>query len=128
MTSAGRQISGREFVGIEPDAHAVIVRAEDEHVAGAVDPRQLVLDGQRRIVGEEQLDRGSIGRNTVHDQQEARRAFLDGDPLPADFLGQAGLGERDAVLHQHLRLSRSVPSSNVIVRFIEPSLPAADDM
>src|SRR5256885_8809390 len=61
----------RHFCGIEPDAHAVIARAEHHHLADPVHPRQRVIDMERRVVGQEQvvvarIDRKSTRLNSSH--------------------------------------------------------------
>src|SRR5258707_154703 len=40
------QVAGRQFVGIDPDPHRVISLAEDQHLADAGEPSQLILDVQ----------------------------------------------------------------------------------
>ena len=47
----GRQIAGRQLVGVQPDAHAVIACAEDLDVADSLDAEDFIL----------KLDRGEIG-------------------------------------------------------------------
>ena len=47
---ARRQVATGCLVGVEPDAHGVVVIAEDLRVANAFDPRKLVADVQRAVV------------------------------------------------------------------------------
>ena len=41
---AGGQVAGGQLLRVEPDPHAVVLLAEEGHVAHALQPRQLVLD------------------------------------------------------------------------------------
>ena len=96
------QVHRRHFVGIEPDALAVVALAEVGNVAHAVDPQQLVLDLDRRVVAQVEIVITSVGRNEVDAQQDAGRLLLHGHALQLDLLRQQGRGQRDAILHQHL--------------------------
>ena len=44
-----------DLVGIEPQPHRVVARAEDLDVADAVKPQKLIADLQQRIVGDVEL-------------------------------------------------------------------------
>ena len=90
--------------GIEPDAHAVLAQAEEVDVADAVDARERVADLDERVVADVELVVALVGREQVHDHQEVGRRLDRRDADAPHVLGQARLGDRDAVLHQHLRL------------------------
>ena len=51
----GRHAQGGELLRIEPDAHAVVARAEERHVAHALDARQVVLHAERGVVAQVEL-------------------------------------------------------------------------
>src|SRR5208282_1217220 len=59
---AGGHVAGSDFVGIEPDAHAVIARAENLDVADAVEAREGVLDLEVGVVAEVKLVVASVRR------------------------------------------------------------------
>ena len=101
---ARRQAARRHPVGIQPDPHGIVARAEDLRVADALQPRQPVLDRQGGEVGDVLLAAAAVGRDQVHDHQQVGRGLLHGDAEPPHLLGQPRLGDGDAVLHQHLRL------------------------
>ena len=101
---SGREVSGGDLVGIEPDAHSVIARAEHLDITGAGDARQNVLDLQGGEVAEINFVVATVGREQVDHQREVGR-LLDGRHTePADFLGQFGKRLRNPVLHLHLGL------------------------
>ena len=52
---AGGHLQGGQPLRIEPDAHAVIARAQELHVAHALDARQGVLDVQGGVVAQVEL-------------------------------------------------------------------------
>ena len=49
---AGGQVARGDLLRVEPDAHRIVARAEDAHVADAVEPREHVAHLQRRVVGD----------------------------------------------------------------------------
>jgi len=112
MASPGGHLPRRQLLGVQPDAHAVVARAEEDHVADALDAGQGVLDLDGRVVAQVQLvvlepllaglRVGLLHRDEVDAQQDAGRLLLGRHPLPAHLLGQLGLGDRHPVLHQHL--------------------------
>ncbi len=91
------------LVGIEPDAHAVIALAQVVDVSDAVDSQQIVFDINRGIVAQIQVVVAAVGRNQVHRQQNARRLLVGVDALQLHLLRQLRHGQRDAILHEHLR-------------------------
>ena len=101
---AGRQVARGDPRGIEPDAHRVVAAAEHQHVADAVDASQHVLHVERGIVRDVLLVAAAVRRDHVHDHHQVGRGLADHDAETLHVLGQARLGDRDAVLHQHLRL------------------------
>ena len=52
---AGRQVPRRQLVRVEPDAHAVVLLAEDEHVADAVHAGQRVLELDGGVIAQVEL-------------------------------------------------------------------------
>ena len=100
---AGGQIAERELLGIEPDAHRVVARAEDGDVADAVDAREHVLHVQRGVVGDVEQVARAVGRAQMDHHHQVGRLLGDGDADGAHLLGQTRQGDGDAVLHQHLR-------------------------
>ena len=97
------QAARRDLAGVEPDPHRVVARAEHVDVADAVDPRQRVLDVERRVVGDVLLVARSVRRDHVHDHHQVGRGLAHGDAEALHVVRQSRLGDRDAVLHQHLR-------------------------
>ncbi len=61
-------------------------------------------DALRGIVREIELVAAVVGRDELHDEQEVGRVLGDRDADAAYDLGQARLGECNAVLNQHLGL------------------------
>ena len=100
---AGGQVARRDLVGIEPDPHRIIARAEDPHVADAVEPRQHVLHLKRRVVRDVELVARPVGRTEVDHHQHVGRVLLYRDAEPPHLFGQFRLGYRDAVLDEDLR-------------------------
>ena len=88
---------------IEPDAHGIVAAAEHGDRAHAVDSSEHVLDLQRRVVGDEEIAARFIRRNKMHDHHQVGRAFGHRHADVAHVGRQARLGDRDAVLHLHLR-------------------------
>ena len=101
---AGGQPVGRQLVGIEPDPDRELALAEEPHVADAAQADQLVADPRARVVGDVELVVGLVRREHVHDHHQVGRGLPRRDPLAADLLGQARLGDGHAVLDQHLGL------------------------
>ena len=99
---AGRQVQRRQPVGVDPDAHAVVVLAELPHVADAVHAGDLVLDLDGGEVAEVELVVAVVRRVDADDQQDVGVALAGGDAGLLDHVGQQRQGEVDAVLHQHL--------------------------
>ena len=100
---AGRHAVGRQLLRVEPDAQRIFALAEDDDVADAVEPQQHVADARAGIVRDIELVVGVVGRQHVHDHHQVGRALGRGDAEPAHFFRQARLGDRHAVLDQHLR-------------------------
>ena len=96
------QVARRDLLRIEPDPHRVVARAEHAHVADAVDPGEHVAHLQRRVVGDVELVARLVRRAEVDHHQHVGRVLAHRDAEAADLLGQARLGDRDPVLHQHL--------------------------
>jgi hypothetical protein len=96
------QVQRLQAVGIEPDLHGEVARAEHGDRAHAFEPRQHVLDLQVGVVRQEDRIARLVGREQVHHHQDVGRGLGDGD---ADLLHgerQARIGDGDAVLHLHL--------------------------
>ena len=91
-------------VGIEPQPHRVVARAEHLDVADAVEPQKLIADLQRRVVGDVELIERVVGRQHEHDHQDVGRVLAGDDAVALHLLGQPRLRDRDAILHQHLGL------------------------
>ena len=58
----GGHAQPRHLVRVEPDAHAVVARAEDAHQADAGNARERVLHIQQRVVAEEDGVVAALGR------------------------------------------------------------------
>jgi hypothetical protein len=101
---AGRQAALRHLLRIEPDAHRVVARAKQLHVADAFDARQPVLDVEHRVVAQIRHVVAAALRQEVYDHGQVGRTLDRDDAQAPYFLGQARLGLRDAVLHHLLRL------------------------
>ena len=101
---AGREVARGNAGRVEPDAHRVVAAAEHQHVADAVDAGQHVLHVERGVVGDVLLVAAAVRRDHVHDHHQVGRGLADDDAETLHILGQARLGDRDAVLHEHLGL------------------------
>ena len=101
---ARRHAVGRELFGIEPDAQRIFALAEDDEVADAVEAQQHVAHPRAGIVRDIELVVGVVRRQHVHDHHQVGRALGGGDAEAAHLFRQPRLGDRHAVLHQHLRL------------------------
>src|SRR3546814_19218723 len=66
----GRELKARELVGIEPDAHRVVERAEQVGVAPTVDALERVDNIYRRIVAQVMLVVGAVGGIELEDLQQ----------------------------------------------------------
>ena len=99
---AGREVARRRLVRIEPDAHRIVARAEHPHVADTVDPGEHISDLQGRVVRDVQLVARAVRRAEMDHHQHVGRVLAHRDAASADVLGQARLGDRDAVLDQDL--------------------------
>ena len=98
----GGQVAERHLLRVEPDPHAVVALAEVGDVAHAVQPRQLVAELDRRVVAQVEVVAAVVGREQVDDHQDAGRLLLHRHAAALDQVGQDRLGQRLAVLHQHL--------------------------
>jgi len=101
---AGGQVARGDLGGVQPDAHAVFARAEDEDIPHARHARDGVADVQQGVVGHVDAVVTPVRRGQVDDQAEIGAALAHRDALPAYLLRQPGLRQGHAVLHQHLRL------------------------
>ena len=101
---AGGQVSRRDFVRVQPEAHGVIARAENLHVAGAGNAGQHVLDLEGGVVAQINVVIPSIRGKEVDHHRQVRRLLGGGDAQRAHFLGQFGQGLGHPVLDLHLGL------------------------
>ena len=99
---SGSQVEGFEPVGIQPDAHAVILGTEDRYISHAFDTQQFILDPQYDVIVDKQAIVAIFRRAYGDKHQDVGRALLDGHPLAFDLFGQFGLGGIDPVLNQYL--------------------------
>ena len=105
---AGHQVPRLQLVRVEPDPHAVVLPAERENVAHALQPGQRILEMDGSVIGQVKLvvirPAGfGIGVGIqIDDQEDIRRPLLDGHADGPDQVGQRRLRDGDAVLHQHL--------------------------
>ena len=97
------QVTYRKLLGIEPDAHRIVARAEDGHVANTIDTSEHVLHVQRRVVGDVQQVARAVRRGKVDHHHQVRRLLRHRHADRAHLLGQARQSGRNAILHQHLR-------------------------
>ena len=97
------QVAQRELLGIEPDAHRVVARAEDGDVADAVDAGEHVLHVQRGVVGDVEQVARAVGRGQMDHHHQIGRLLGHGHADRAHLFRQARQSGRDAVLHQDLR-------------------------
>ncbi len=101
---AGRKLQLREAVGPQPDAHGVVLGAEDLHVGGARHALHLVEHVERRVVRGEKVVAAAVGRVHRDHLEERLRALLDRDPLAPRFQRQPGLDLLHAVVDVERRL------------------------
>ena len=93
----GGQILLGDLVRVEPQAHGVVARAEQAHLADPAHPGQLVLDVQGRVVAQVEHVVAFAGRAQMHHHGQVRRALDRGDAELADHVGQARQGLGDPV-------------------------------
>ncbi len=93
-----REAKLRHPVGLQPDAHRIVVRAEDLDVHRARQPLQLVEHVQRDVVRRVEVVVAAVRRVERQHLKERRRAALDVDTLPPHFLRQPRLHLLDAVV------------------------------
>ena len=91
-----------QLLRVKPHAHAVIARPQERHVADAGEPGEGVLHLNGGVVAQIERITAVLGRDQIDGEQDAGGFLLGRDPLAFDFLGQLGLGNRDAILRQHL--------------------------
>ena len=99
---AGGQVARGDPVGIEPDPHGVVARAEDLDVADAVEPRQHVLHLQGRVVRDVELVARTVRRIEMDHHHEVGRVLAHRDAEALNLVGQLRLRDRQAILHQNL--------------------------
>src|SRR4029079_10284992 len=98
----------RQLVGVQPETHAVVLPAEGDDVANAIEPGQCVLQIDGRVVAEIELVKEGAARRLVdirvqvHHQQDVGRALAYDYAGGLDHVGKLGLGDGNAVLHEHL--------------------------
>jgi len=119
---AGGDLARGQLVREEPKPHGIIARAENQDVAHARQTRQLIANLQRHVVAHVQRVQRLLRRINLNHQRDVRRRFLRDDSLPLHLRRQDRLGDRDAVLHCTCAMSRFVPTANVTVSFMLPSL------
>ena len=101
-TSPAVRLRDGHLLRIEPEPHAVVALAEVGDVAHARQPRQLVAELDRGVVAQVEVVAAAVGREQVDDHQHAGRLLLHRHAAALDQVGQDRLGQRHAVLHQHL--------------------------
>ena len=101
---ARRHAERRELLRVEPDAQRIFALAEDDQISDAVEAQQDVAHARARVVGDIELVVCVVRRQHMNDHHQVGRTLVGGDALPAHLLGQPRLGDRNPVLHQHLRL------------------------
>ena len=103
MTSAGVRPELGQLVGPEPDPHPVVRAAEEVHLRDPGNPEDLVAQVDPAVVDQE-VGVVRVRRRVERDQhQDAGALLLDGDALLRDFLRQARLRRRNAVLGEDVR-------------------------
>ena len=93
-----------DLVRIEPQPHRIVAGAEHLDVADAVEAQQLVAHLQQRIVGDIELVKAVVRRQHEYDHQDVGAVLAGDDAVALHLFRQPRLRDRDAVLHQHLRL------------------------
>ncbi len=100
----GGQSARLHLGGIEPDPHRIVARAEHDGVAHAVDARDDVLDVDGRVVRDVLLVQAAVRRDQVDHEHQVGRFLAHRHADALHLVRQARQRDRDAVLHQHLRL------------------------
>ena len=95
-----REPEPRAHVGLEPDAHRVVGRAEVADVADALHAEQRVVDVDERVVREERRVVAAVGRVERDDHQRERERLLDGHAEVLHVLRQERLRLRVAVVDE----------------------------
>jgi hypothetical protein len=85
---AGRQVVLRELVGAQPDAHGIVGRAEQDRVADARRPPQLVDHVDERVVRYENRVVAPVRRRHGDHFQDRRGALLHLHAEPLHLLRQ----------------------------------------
>jgi hypothetical protein len=88
-----------QLAGVEPDAHGIRARAEEEHLANAGNPSQHIADVEVGIVAEEHVIITTIGRDQIDRQRKVGGLLGDADALLDDFRRQLRQGVLSAILH-----------------------------
>ena len=101
---AGGEAADLHLGGIEPDPHRVVAGAEHDGVADAVDAGDDVLDVDGGVVGDVLLIERPVRRDQMNDEHQVGRFLAHGHADALHLVGQSRQRDRDAVLHQHLRL------------------------
>ena len=99
----GVETARLQFFRVEPNSRRILAGAEQLDLADAGQPRQLVDQIDRCVVGEIEIVEAFVGRRQRDEQQDRRRALLHRDALNLHRLGQRRQSARHAVLHQDLR-------------------------
>ena len=99
---AGGQVARCDLLRVEPDAHGIVARAEDAHVADAVEAGEHVAHLQGRVVGDVERVARAVRRAEMDHHQHVGRGFPHRDADAAHLLRQARFGHRHAVLDEHL--------------------------
>src|SRR6185437_2164984 len=98
----GAHVQRRQLLGVDPQAHAVVLLPEQGHVAHAANAPQLVGNANGGEVTEVELVVAAVGGNDGDDLEDVRVALACGDASLLDHVGQQRHGQGNAVLHQHL--------------------------
>ena len=101
---AGRHVQVGEPVRVQPDPHRIIAGAKDGYVADTLDPEKLVTDLTQAVVRDVELVVGLVRRLQEDDQKKIGAVLFRRDTEPLNFVRKTGLGDRDLVLDQDLRL------------------------
>ena len=97
----GRDAELRHALGLEPDPHRVVQRAEDLGVTDTRKPAQLVKNVDQGVVGQIERRQAVVGRTDCRDHQDVVRALGNGHPVLADDVRQARFGDLDPVVDVH---------------------------
>ena len=99
----GRERTRIKLVGIEPNPHRILAGPEDIDLAHARQARELRLQRDGRVIGEEQAVIALVRRDQRDELQNGRRFLLHRHALRLYRLRQLRERAGDAVLHQNLR-------------------------